>query len=119
MSPKRPIPAATLPLKADVFMVLLSLLDGDRHGYAIIQDAEQRSGGTVRLQPGALYRLLKRLLEEGLVEEISQDGSGDDRRRVYRITHFGAQTASAEARRMAGLVEDSKAHDLLDEAKWA
>ena len=107
-----------LPVKPDVFMVLLVLLDGERHGYGIMQDAASRSHGEVRLQPGALYRLLKRLLDEGLVVETSHrqaDDDGGERRRYYRITPFGRQVAAAEARRMALLVDASKAHNLLDD----
>ncbi len=116
MSPNAPRPAAILPVKPDVFMVLLVLLDGERHGYGIMQDAAERSGGEVRLQPGALYRMLKRLLEEGLVEETTY--RQDERRRYYRITALGKQVAAAEARRMARLVDASRAHDLLDDAKY-
>ncbi|MCZ6918135.1 MAG: PadR family transcriptional regulator [Gemmatimonadetes bacterium] len=116
MSPNAPRPAAILPVKPDVFMVLLVLLDGERHGYGIMQDAAERSGGEVRLQPGALYRMLKRLLEEGLVEETTcRQG---ERRRYYRITALGKHVAAAEARRMARLVDASRAHDLLDDAKY-
>ncbi len=116
MSPNAPRPAAVLPVKPDVFMVLLVLLDGERHGYGIMQDAAERSGGEVRLQPGALYRMLKRLLEEGLVEETTDQT--DERRRYYRIAALGKQVAAAEARRMARLVDASRAHDLLDDAKY-
>ncbi len=117
MSPNAPRPATILPVKPDVFMVLLVLLDGDRHGYGIMQDAAERSGGEVQLQPGALYRMLKRLLEEGLVEETTER-KDEERRRYYRITDLGKQVAAAEARRMARLVEASRTHDLLDDAKY-
>ncbi len=119
MSPRSPIPISEIPLKPDVFMVLLILLDRERHGYAIMQEAAERSGGKINLQPGALYRLLKRLLDEGLVEEVGSrtaEGS-DERRRYYRITQFGHRMAGEEARRMADLVHASAAHDLLDEAR--
>ena len=122
MSPRTAIPYSELPLKPDVFTVLLVLLDGERHGYGIMQEATDRSDGAVRLQPGALYRLLKRLLDEGLVEEagsrhVAKDD--DERRRYYRITPFGRQIAGEEARRMAALLRASKAHNLLDDTEIA
>ena len=120
VSPKNPIPTSALPLKPDVFMVLLVLLDGERHGYAIMQEAAKRSDDAFRIQPGALYRMLKRLLDDGLVRETSNrrtsDGS-DERRRYYQITTLGKLVAAAEAKRMARLVDASRAHALLDDMK--
>ena len=81
--------------------------------------AAERSAGKINLQPGALYRLLKRLLDEGLVEEVGTKPAenSDERRRYYRVTRFGRQLAGEEARRMAELVRASAAHDLLDEIR--
>lgn len=107
-----------LPLRADVFTILLVLLDGDRHGYGIIKAAEERGGRKGRLQPGALYRLLKQLLDAGLIEELSAEetpDAADERRRTYRITAFGREVAAAEAQRMAELVKISARHRLLEE----
>ena len=107
-----------LPLRADVFTILLVLLDGDCHGYGMIKAAEERQGRKGQLQPGALYRLLRQLLEEELIEEVPAGEAppdGDERRRYYRITPFGRQVAAAEARRMAELVELSARHRLLEE----
>lgn len=109
-----------LPLKADVFTILLVLLDGDCHGYGMIKAAEERDGRKGQLQPGALYRLLKQLLDEGMIEEIPADEAppdADERRRYYRITAFGRDVAAAEARRMAGLLEISARHRLLEEGE--
>lgn len=108
-----------LPLKHDVFTILLVLLDGDAHGYAMMKAAEDRTGRPGQLQPGALYRLLRQMLETELVMEVAaQDaGGGDSRRRYYRITDFGRTVAAAEARRMAELVETSRRLDLLGEAE--
>ncbi|AHG87794.1 transcriptional regulator PadR family protein [Gemmatirosa kalamazoonensis] len=96
-----------LPLKADVLMILLALRDGERHGYAIMQDASLRSEGAVRLQPGALYRTLKRLVDDGLVVESARRPAperDDERRRYYRLTPLGGRVVAAEMDRLARLV---------------
>jgi len=106
-----------LPLRPDVFTILLVLLDGDCHGYGMIKAAEERQGRSGQLQPGALYRLLKQLLDEGLIEQLDAGDAppdSDERRRYYRITPFGRDVAGAEARRMAELVEISARHRLLE-----
>jgi DNA-binding PadR family transcriptional regulator len=80
----------------------------DRHGYAIIQDVEQRTGGKLRLSAGTLYRSIQRMLEQGLVietEERPDPEFDDERRRYYRITPLGRRVAQAEAVRMRQLVE--------------
>jgi DNA-binding PadR family transcriptional regulator len=109
-----------LPLRPDVFTILLVLLDGECHGYGMIKAAEERQGRKGQLQPGALYRLLKQLLDAGMIEQLAADQSPDDadeRRRYYRISPFGREVAGAEARRMAELVEISARHQLLGEGK--
>jgi len=111
---------ALLPLKPDVFTILLVLLDGDCHGYGMIKAAEERRGRKGELQPGALYRLLKQLLDDGMIAEVPPDDAppdADDRRRYYRITGFGRSVAAAEARRMAELVEISTQHRLLEDGE--
>jgi DNA-binding PadR family transcriptional regulator len=110
-------PSSFLPLRPDVFTILLVLLDGDCHGYGMIKAAEERQGRKGQLQPGALYRLLKQLLDGGMVEQAPLDetpAGSDERRRYYRITPFGRQVAAAEARRMAELVEISAKYRLLE-----
>ena len=106
-----------LPLKPDVFLILLILADADHHGYALIQAADQRSEGAVRLQAGALYRRLSWMLEEDLIQEVDArdvpGGLEDERRRYYRITERGRAVAAAEAARMEALVETARARDLL------
>jgi DNA-binding PadR family transcriptional regulator len=101
-----------LPLKTDAFYVLLVLLHGDRHGYAIMRDAAERSDGRLELQAGALYRLLARMLENGLVAESHRRPAADaddERRRYYRITALGRRAIAAEAERMASLAATARA----------
>jgi DNA-binding PadR family transcriptional regulator len=103
---------ALLPLPLATFHILLSLADGDRHGYAIIQDVEARTAGELRLSAGTLYRSIHRLLEEGLLVEVRERPAperDDERRRYYRITPQGAAAARAEARRLAGLLRMARA----------
>ena len=83
---------ALLPLPPATFHILMALAEGDRHGYAIIQEVAARTGGQARLSAGTLYRSIQRMLEHGLIVEtrsvrpLAQD---DERRRYYRITRFG------------------------------
>jgi DNA-binding PadR family transcriptional regulator len=111
-------PKALLPLTPAVFHILLTLADGERHGYAIMQEVAGRTGGQVRLGPGTLYRSIKRMLEDGLIQESDQrpDPELDDERRIYyRLTDFGQRTAAAEAGRLARLVGVARAKNLLPE----
>jgi DNA-binding PadR family transcriptional regulator len=100
-------PTRFLPLRPDVFVILLALLKGDAHGYAIIKASASRGDGRSPLQPGALYRLLRDLLREGLVAEVDAPADADrrdERRRYYRLTPFGREVVRAEARRMSALL---------------
>ena len=102
---------AFLPLKSDVLLILLALGARPLHGYGIIQDVLERSGGDVELQTGALYRTLRRLLTDGLIEECKRpaDADGDDeRRRYYRPTALGRAVMAAEIDRMAKLVRAAR-----------
>ena len=101
-----PAPEDFLPLKTDTFYVLLVLLRGESHGYAIMQQTASESDGRVSMAAGVLYRLLARLLADGLVAESSRrpaPDADDERRRYYRITPLGRRAIAAEAERMAGL----------------
>jgi DNA-binding PadR family transcriptional regulator len=104
-------PADSLPLTPALFHVLLSLADGEKHGYAVLKEVEQRTGGDVRLSTGTLYGIIKRLLAEGMIRE-SAAGS-DDRRRAYKLTAFGRNVALAEAERLRDLVAAAHAKKLL------
>jgi DNA-binding PadR family transcriptional regulator len=100
-------PNGLLPLPTATFHILLAVADEDRHGYAIIQDVEARTGGELRLSAGTLYRSIQRMLEQGLIVEPRErplPELDDERRRYYRITPFGRAVAEAESRRMAQLV---------------
>jgi DNA-binding PadR family transcriptional regulator len=102
-----PQPASLLPLPSATFHILMAVASEDRHGYAIILDIEQRTGGVLRLSAGTLYRSIQRMLEQGLLIETNERPApelDDERRRYYRITPFGAAVARAEARRLSDLV---------------
>ena len=104
------------PLTTPVFQILLSLVDEDLHGYAIIQDIAERSGGEVRLTASTLYAAVKRLLDAGWIEELAERpraAKDDPRRRYYRITRLGREAARAEARRLERLAGMARAKRLL------
>ena len=108
--------AEHLPLTAATFQILMALVDGERHGYAIMTEVAEHSDNSVRLGPGTLYGSLKRLLESGLVAEGAERPDpemGDERRRYYRITKLGLSVARAEARRMAGVVRAARRKKLI------
>lgn len=105
-------PASFLPLPQAQFHVLVALTEGDRHGYAIMQSVEATSGGVVRMGPATLYGTLKRLVDDGLAEELPRPPSPDEdqRRRYYRLTALGQRVCAAEASRLAGLVRVARAN---------
>jgi len=100
-------PQALLPLPPVTFHILAAVADGDRHGYAIIQDVAARTGGELKIQAGTLYRSIQRMLEQGLVAESPAED--EERRRYYHITPFGRAVAQAEARRLARMVKLARA----------
>src|SRR5215217_6030281 len=109
-------PRDLLPLTPAVLHILLALADEERHGYGIMREVEDRTGGVMRMGPGTLYGSIKRMLGDGLIEESDErpDPELDDsRRRYYRITEFGRRVAGAEAVRLSGLVETARARKLL------
>src|ERR671920_779051 len=107
-----PFPESFLPLHRDTFQILVSLADRDRHGYAVMQDVRDRTNGALRLSPSSLYASIRRLLEQGLIDELAErpDPEHDDeRRRYYRLSKIGRQVAMAEARRLERLLADARA----------
>ncbi len=104
------------PLTSIEFEILLSLAGGDLHGYAIMQDIQERSGGTLVVRAGTLYRAVSRLLESGLIEEVeapSRRGSDAERRRYYTMTKAGRQLAVVESQRLSRQLETARARKLL------
>lgn len=105
-----------LPLQAAVFHILIALADRDRHGYAIMQDVASRTEGKVQLSAGTLYSSIRRMLEQGLIEELDRSPdptSTDERRRYYRLTRFGRRVAAAEVGRLNTLVQQARATGLV------
>jgi len=100
-----------LPLKPLVFQVLLALADGERHGWSLVREVQQR-GGFARLMPGNFYRTLRAMLADGLIE-ASDTRADDERRRYFRVTRLGERVAAAEARRLEAAVLEARAKRLL------
>ena len=108
MTNAKQTPGDLLPLPAAVFHILLSLGEGERHGYALKREIARRTDGQVTLGPGALYGSITKMLAQGLIEESDDRPDphlDDERRRYYRITAFGKRVAQAEAARMRALVD--------------
>lgn len=104
-----------LPLKPLVFQVLMALADGERHGWALVREAQQR-GGFERIMPGNFYRTLRTMLADGLIEESGRRVramSEDERRRYFTLTKLGAEVAAAEARRLEVVVMEARSKRLL------
>lgn len=112
-----PDPASLLPLSEAVFEILLSVADRSRHGYGIMREVEDRTGGRLRLGPGTLYGAIKRLREQGVLEETEGSGESDDeRRRHYGLTAFGREVAVLEAKRLERLLDAARGKALLTQA---
>jgi DNA-binding PadR family transcriptional regulator len=105
-----------LPLAPAVFHVLLALADGEKHGYAMMREIRTRTSGAVALSASTLYGIVKRLLENGLLEESSErpdPALDDERRRYYRLTEFGRVVAVAESRRLEATLGIARAKRLI------
>jgi DNA-binding PadR family transcriptional regulator len=105
-----------LPLTPALFHVLLALADGEKHGYVISKEIARRTNNEVRLSTGTLYGIIKRLLDDDLIEESAErpDFSLDDqRRRYYRLTKLGRAVAEAEAERLERVIALARAKRVL------
>ena len=106
----------TKPLSTPVLHILLALAEGAKHGYAIKQDVEERTGGAIRLGPGTLYEAIGRLEDAGLISEstVAAPANGQEaQRRVYRLTERGWTTLRGEMRQLDRMVERARAHPRL------
>ena len=99
-----------------MFHILLALADKERHGYEIMREVDERSEGKVRVGPGTLYGSIKRMLSDGLIEELEERPDpelDDERRRYYRLSDLGRRIAIAEAQRLERLVKSARSKKLL------
>jgi DNA-binding PadR family transcriptional regulator len=104
------------PLPAAAFQILLSLADEDLHGYGIMRQVADQTGGRMRLGPGTLYSSLQALVEEKLIQEVGvrEDSNiGAERRRYYRLTAAGRKLARSEADRLAALLRVARTKKIL------
>src|SRR5512138_2288993 len=102
----RPNPDELIPLPPVVLHILLALMEGDRHGYALKREIARRTDGKITVGPGVLYGSIGKLLTQGLIEESDDRPDphlDDERRRYYRVTPFGRKVAEAEIARMRDL----------------
>jgi DNA-binding PadR family transcriptional regulator len=113
-------PEEFLPLTPAVFHILLALADEEQHGYAIMQEVAETTGGRINMGPGTLYGTIKRLLEAGLIEESDQrpDAKNDDeRRRYYRLAGIGQRVVAAEAKRYEETAKVARRKQLLGKVR--
>jgi len=104
------------PLPAAAFQIMLALADGDLHGYAIMREVEEQTGGRLRLGPGTLYGSIQTLLEGKLIEEVDRPGDREgasERRRYYRLTIAGRKLARSEAEKMADVLRVARSRKIL------
>ena len=104
------------PLPAAAFQIMLALSDGDSHGYAIMREVEEQTGGRLRLGPGTLYGSIQALLEGKLIEEVDRLGETEERRerrRYYRLTAAGRKLMRSEAEKMADVLRVARARKIL------
>lgn len=109
-------PEDFLPLKAKDYHILFALLDDERYGYDMARSIEERTGGRIRIEPANLYRRVRRLMSDGLVEEAAERCAGEaggERRRYYRLTPLGRRVVAEEVGRMKTLVEEAEARRIL------
>ncbi len=107
----------TKPVAGTFFYVLLALADRERYGLDIAKEVERRTGGDIALGPGTLYNAVRKMLDQGLIEECTDEerpaAQDDPRRRYYRITRAGRHVLSTEAERLEVLVKAARAKRVL------
>lgn len=114
-SPDPPSAEHFLPLTEVALELLLAIGDGSRHGYGILLDVEERTGGRVRLRPGTLYRALARLADQELIESVAAPpGDEDPRRQYYRATELGGRVLRAELERLSAVLRSARSKDLME-----
>jgi len=104
------------PLTPAVYHILLALVEGEKHGYAIMKDVEAQTGGTMRMGPGTLYGSIKRMLASALIEEADErpdPALDDERRHYYRLTGLGQRIAAAESQRLERAVAVARTKRVL------
>jgi DNA-binding PadR family transcriptional regulator len=109
-------PEALLPLTPAVLHIMLALVDGERHGYSIMQEVGLRTDGKVRMGPGTLYGSIKRMMADGLIEESAErpdPALDDERRRYYRLTNFGQRVVRAEIARLEQIVHLARSKQIV------
>jgi DNA-binding PadR family transcriptional regulator len=114
--PRKPAPEPRKALSLPVIHILLALAEGARHGYAIKQDVEERTGGAIRLGPGTLYEAIQRLLDGRLIEETSPadaENGQQAQRRYYALTAEGWDVLRDEVHQLGAIVERARAHPKL------
>lgn len=109
---------ALLPLSPRDFLILFVLTEGELHGYGMLRRVEEQSDGRVRLDPSNLYRALRRLMREGLVEEserraVADEDGEDERRRYYGLTDLGRAAVTAEAARLSRITDAARERRLI------
>lgn len=120
--PRKPTIDDMLPLKPVDFLVLMVLAENERHGYGIVQDIAESTRGGIRLVPGNLYSVLRRLIHLGIIQEAARRPAADlddERRRYYAITALGTRVLKAEAERLRDLVALAESRSILDRAETA
>jgi DNA-binding PadR family transcriptional regulator len=116
-TPAAPSPESFLPVKPVELLILMTVATGERHGYGIMLDIAERTGGSVRLEAGGLYRNIRRLLSDKLLTESARRPAADlddERRRYYALTPLGTRVLAAEALRLRALVRAAEAIRIID-----
>jgi DNA-binding PadR family transcriptional regulator len=104
-----------LPLPASVMHIIVAVAGGEKHGYAIMRDVEELSGGAVKMGPGTLYGSIKRMIDQGLLTEVAERPDpelDDERRRYYRLTDLGHRVGAAEQQRLSRLLSAAELRNL-------